>query len=113
MQLESWLLDILVCPKCRSRLEARLEGIGPPELIHMICVPGRTGTLTVSRGEICKKVYLSAGRVVFATSNHAEDRLGETLVRSGMIGYREYEEASRLLGNGKRLGGILVELGSL
>ena len=28
MQLESWLLDILVCPKCRSRLEARPERSG-------------------------------------------------------------------------------------
>src|SRR5437867_5050872 len=94
-------------------LDGRLEGIDPPELIHRICLPARTGTLTLSRGELCKRVYVTAGRLVFATSNFAEDRLGETLLRAGMIGYREFEEASQLLGNGKRLGAILVELGYL
>ena len=97
----------------KSSFEGRLEGIGPPELIHKICLPGRTGILTLARGEICKKIYIKRGRLIFATSNSSDDRFGETLLRGGLISYRQFEEASRRLGSGKRLGAILVELGCL
>src|SRR5436309_7093470 len=95
----------------RFFLEGRFEGIGVPELIHRICLPRRTGTLTFARGEVCKNVYIKSGQLIFATSNWSEDRLGEMLLRAGIIAYREFEEASRCLGSGKRLGAILVELG--
>src|SRR5437867_4100 len=97
----------------RLFLEGRLEGLGFPELVHMICRPGRSGTLTLSRGELCKKIYIRNGQLIFATSNDSEDRLGETLLRSGVIGYRHYVEGSCQLGSGKRLGAVLVELGHL
>src|SRR5438093_4798751 len=97
----------------RLFLEGRLEGISVPDLIHAICLPGRTGILTLSRGEISKSVYVQDGHLVFATSNVAEERLGETLLRDGVIGFQELEEAIGYLGGGKRLGSILVELGHL
>ena len=55
----------------RLFLEGRLEGLGVPDLIHAICLPGRTGILTLSRGEISKSVYVQDGHLVFATSNVA------------------------------------------
>src|SRR5258708_5558305 len=97
----------------RLFLEGRLEGVNIPDLIHAICLPGRTGLLTLTHGEIAKTIYIRKGQLIFATSNLMEERLGETLIRSGAIGYRQLEEAVDRLGGGKRLGTILVELGHL
>ena len=97
----------------RLFLEGRLEGLGVPDLIHAICLPKRTGTLTFSRGEVSKTIYIDKGQLVFAASSMAEDRLGETLLRDGVIGYEQLEKANSFMGGGKRLGGILVELGYL
>lgn len=97
----------------RLFLEGRLEGLGVPDLIHAICLPRRTGILTLSRAEISKTIYIKNGQLVFAASNVAEDRLGETLLRDGVIGYGQLETAIGYMGGGKRLGSILVELGYL
>src|SRR5712691_741282 len=97
----------------RLFLEGRLEGVSVPDLIHAICMPRRTGTLTFSRGEISKTLYVKEGQLIFASSTVPEERLGETLLRSGAIGYEQLEKAIEFLGTGKRLGGILVELGYL
>ncbi len=97
----------------RLFIEGRLEGVSVPDLIHAICLPGKTGLLTLSHGEISKTVYIQKGQLIFASSNQPDERLGETLLRSGAIGYAQLEEAVALLGGGKRLGAILVELGHL
>ena len=97
----------------RLFLEGRLEGLGVPDLVHAICLPRRTGTLTLSRAEVSKTIYIKNGQLVFAASNVAEDRLGETLLRDGVIGYAQLETAIGYMGGGKRLGSILVELGYL
>ena len=97
----------------RLFLEGRLEGLSVPDLIHAICLPRRTGTLTISRAEVSKTIYIKNGQLVFAASNVAEDRLGETLLRDGVIGYTQLETAISYMGAGKRLGSILVELGYL
>lgn len=97
----------------RLFLEGRLEGVSVPDLIYAVCRPGKTGLLTLSRGEVTKTVYIQKGQLTFASSNIAEERLGETLLRSGAIGCRQLEEAVARLGGGKRLGAILVESGAL
>lgn len=97
----------------RLFLEGRLEGLGVPDLIHAICLPRSTGILTLSRVEVSKTIYIKNGQLVFAASNVAEDRLGETLLRDGVIGYAQLETAISYMGGGKRLGSILVELGYL
>jgi hypothetical protein len=94
-------------------LEGRLEGASVPDLVHAICVPGRTGLLRLTQGAITKDIYVRKGQLIFAASNLTEERLGETLLRSGVIGYRQHDEAVARLGRGKRLGTILVELGHL
>ena len=60
-----------------------------------------------------KALYVKDGRVVFASSNLPNDRLGEILIRDGKITVEEYEASIRAIHKGKRQGKALVEMGAL
>lgn len=84
-----------------------------PALVRPLVAAGRTGVLRVTRGAVAKSVYVSEGRLIFATSNDPDDRLGEMLLRKGRISYRALEDSVREMGNGKRQGTVLVEQGAI
>jgi len=84
-----------------------------PELLRSILGSGETGVLTFRKGELRKSVFLHMGRVTYARSSDPDERLGEDLLLGGRITVRQYLEASKLVGPGRRLGTILVELGAL
>lgn len=73
----------------------------------------QSGALVVRAGEITKNVYLDSGSVVFASSNDRNDRLGEMLIRRGVISLNDYLLASEKVMPGKRFGTILVDMGIL
>jgi Domain of unknown function (DUF4388) len=73
----------------------------------------KTGPLRLSRGKAAKTLYLSDGRLIFATSTDPDDRLGEMLLRKGLISYRSLEESVRAIKAGKRQGTLLVESGAI
>ena len=70
-----------------------------------------TALVTLSRDGIHKTVYVQEGRIVFASSTDADDRLGECMLAEGTIGVDQYAQSSELIKPGKRQGTILVELG--
>src|SRR5204863_6058548 len=74
---------------------------------------GFGGTLAVWHAGVVKTVDFQRGRVVFARSNNPDDRLGEFLLRKGVVSLRQYLESSRLIGPGKRQGAVLCELGAI
>lgn len=86
--------------------------IGPmtfPALIHDLCAERHTGVLTLRDGASEKSIYIEKGRVVFATSNEIEDRLGSLLIRRGVLTLRDLEDSSYVsIATGQRLGGVLV-----
>ena len=84
-----------------------------PALVRPLVAGGRTGVLRLTRGTLAKTVYLSEGRLIFATSNDPDDRLGEMLLRKGRISYRAFEDSVRALNDGKRQGTMLVEHGAI
>lgn len=90
-----------------------LEAQSFPEILRPIVRARRTGVLRLTRGGLVKTVYVSEGRLIFATSNDPDDRLGEMLLRKGLISYRALEESVRGLSLGKRQGTILVESGAI
>jgi hypothetical protein len=94
-------------------LGGRLEGISPPDLVWSHWNHESTGVLEISRGPVTKTLYFKGGRIVFAASGDPNDRLGEMLLRQGKITLDQLEEALRRRGSGKRLGTLLVEVGSL
>jgi hypothetical protein len=91
----------------------RLEGISIPDLLWAFCQQERTGTLRVACGGNEKTVYFESGQIVFAASSHPDDRLGERLLRQGIITLDQLIDAVMQLHTGKRLGALLVEAGSL
>jgi hypothetical protein len=94
-------------------LRGRIEDTSVPELLRSVLGSGETGVLTFRRGEVTKSVFLHMGRVTYARSSNPDERLGEDLLLQGKITLRQYMEASKLIGPGRRLGTILVELGAL
>jgi uncharacterized protein DUF4388 len=84
-----------------------------PAVLRPLLREKKTGPLRVSRGKIGKTLYLSDGRLIFATSTDPDDRLGEMLLRKGLISYRSLEESVRAIKEGKRQGTLLVESGAI
>lgn len=94
-------------------LKGDLADLPLPDILQHLRLSRSTGVLGVSHGGAKKTLYVKAGRVVFATSNLPNDRLGEILLREGKIGVEEYEASIRAISRGKRQGKALVEMGAL
>ena len=94
-------------------LAGRLEGVSLPDLLWALRGRRKTGVLSLRRAEIEKSIYFDDGRIVFAASSDPDDRLGEMLLRQGVISLDQLEEALANLHHGKRLGTLLVEAGSM
>ncbi len=73
----------------------------------------KSGLLRYSWREHEKAVYLHRGEVVFASSNQRVDRLGECLLRAGVISLDQLREAERCFSPSERFGKVLVERGFL
>ncbi|PYQ20547.1 MAG: hypothetical protein DMF81_18275 [Acidobacteria bacterium] len=94
-------------------LRGDLAPAGLPALLRPLVRARKTGVLRCTRDRFAKTVYLSDGRLIFATSTDPDDRLGEMLLRKGLITYRALEESVRALEAGKRQGTLLVESGAI
>ena len=80
---------------------------------EMLAVYARraSGTLEVSAGEVAKGIFFRSGHVVFASSSLEADKLGETLIRQGRISRAEFAAAFRDVSKRRRLGQALVRAG--
>ena len=85
-----------------------------PDILQDLQQGRATGALVVRRSGAEKCIYVKNGQIVFATSTDMHDRLGEMLVKAGLLS-REHLEAARTLyrknAGIKKLGAILVENG--
>jgi|WetSurSiteA1Bulk_404760.scaffolds.fasta_scaffold01032_6 tetratricopeptide (TPR) repeat protein len=71
----------------------------------------KTGLLDIRQGKIIKRVYLSNGDIVYATSNREEDRFIEMLLRKGMITDDQYYQILHIAKQTeKSLGSVIEEL---
>ncbi len=68
-----------------------------------------SGRVRLTRRGSERRLSVLHGRLVFAHSTDPDDRLGELLLRRGRISLRQFREASRGVGPGRRLGTLLVE----
>ncbi|PYQ00180.1 MAG: hypothetical protein DMF82_22780 [Acidobacteria bacterium] len=90
-----------------------LSSSGLPQVLRPLVRAHKTGVLRCTRERIVKTVYISEGRLIFATSTDPDDRLGEMLMRKGLITYRALQESILSLQAGKRQGTLLVESGAI
>lgn len=84
-----------------------------PDLIQALHQRRWTGTMSLTHMGQVKSVMVQDGRLVFASSSSKDDRLGDLLLRRGRITLQQYLESSQAVGQGKRLGAVLVEQGAL
>ncbi len=94
-------------------LRGQLTQLALPEILQHLRLTNATGVLSLVSGGARKALYLKGGRVVFASSNLPNDRLGEILIREGKITVEEYEASIKAITKGKRQGKVLVEMGAL
>ena len=94
-------------------LKGQISELPVPEVLQHLRLTRSTGILTLVSGGARKALYLKDGRVVFASSNLPNDRLGEILLREGKITVEEYEASIKAITKGKRQGKVLVEMGAL
>jgi hypothetical protein len=90
-----------------------IETSSVPELLRSLLGSGETGVLTIRNGDATKTISIHDGRIVYATSNDVDERLGESLLMQGKLTVRQYLEASKLIRPDTRLGAILIDLGAL
>lgn len=85
-----------------------------PTVLRDHYVARKTGFLHFNREGERRSVFFSKGNIVHADTNVREERLGETLVRQGLLTDADLRRATGfVLRDKKRLGGVLVELGIL
>jgi tetratricopeptide (TPR) repeat protein len=86
------------------------EGV-VPDLLRGIYVGRRSGTLTLVRGQEQQSLRFRRGHIVNAHTNVLEDRLGEMLVRRGLLSEKDLARATEIVVRDKRrLGEVLAEL---
>ena len=94
-------------------LSADVRSFALADLLQLVHASAKSGFLYFEHGDCAKTVYLHAGEVVFATSNQRIDRLGDCLLRAGVISIEQQLEAARAYKPPSPFGRFLVELGFL
>lgn len=84
-----------------------------PTLLMSLYRDRETGVLALEEGGIRKALYIKDGQVVYATSSDPDDRLGESLLRRGLITLAQYEDASGQVLQGNKQGRALVDMGAI
>jgi tetratricopeptide (TPR) repeat protein len=89
------------------------EGV-VPGLLQEIYVGRRSGTLKLTRGEEHRSLRFRHGHLVNSHTNVAGERLGEVLVRRGLLSEADLARATEISArDGRRFGELLAELGLL
>ncbi|MBI2838921.1 MAG: DnaJ domain-containing protein [Acidobacteria bacterium] len=94
-------------------MQGQLEGLSLPETFRRILAEKMTGKLRIAAGPLEKCIFFRNGQIVFATSNHPQERLGEILFKEGKINAHDKDTASNFPMPGKKFGDTLVEMGKL
>jgi len=94
-------------------LRAELETLPLAALLEALHGAARSGLLHYEHRGHAKWIYLSRGEVVFAASNQRVDRLGECLLRAGVLTLEQLRDAERRFSPPERFGKVLVEHGFL
>jgi hypothetical protein len=100
-----WHLRVSLC--------ADVRGFALADLLGVMHGAGTAGLVHLRAGEHAKSIWLHRGEVVFASSNQRVDRLGECLIKAGVITLEQLREAERRFSPPDRFGKALVERGFL
>jgi hypothetical protein len=100
-----WDRDLVLCSDVRAFSLA--------DILHLLHASAKSGFLFFEHRDHAKSIFLHRGEVVFGASNQQVDRLGEVLLRVGVITPEQFREAKRGYTPTGQFGKILVERGYL
>jgi tetratricopeptide (TPR) repeat protein len=86
-----------------------------PDVIQLLFLGRRTGCLAVTDRQRFGSIYFEDGWIVYATIVNRRDRIGDILLRAGLVTREQLDEALAMqqVARGRRLGEILVSLGAV
>ncbi|HYW49617.1 MAG TPA: DUF4388 domain-containing protein [Gemmatimonadaceae bacterium] len=84
-----------------------------PDVLQLLALGQKTGCLSIVDGTNFGSVFFQHGKIAFAAIVNRRDRLGDSLVKRGLITRDSLEEALReqVRNPAKRVGELLIELG--
>ncbi|MDX2184470.1 MAG: DUF4388 domain-containing protein [Gemmatimonadaceae bacterium] len=96
-------------------IKGSLREASLPDVLQLLSMGKKTGCLSVSHKNNFGYIYFDKGRISFAAIVNRRDRLGDILVKSGVITHEQLEETIALQSKSRdmRLGDLLVERGLL
>lgn len=94
-------------------LSADVSSFPLADILSTIHSAGKSGFVYFRHADHEKSVYLHRGEVVFASSNQTIDRIGECMLRSGLITLEQLRDAERAFSPPGRFGRVLVQRGVL
>lgn len=96
-------------------MEGSLADVGLADVCQLLAMGRKTGCLSVTDRSSFGYVYFSEGRIIYASVLNRPDRLGELLVKNGVITRETLSAAMEAQARqpGRRLGWILTDMGAL
>ena len=96
-------------------IRGSLKEASLPDVLQLLSMGKKTGCLSVTHKNNFGYIYFDKGRICYALIVNRRDRLGDMLMKSGVISMEQLNAAIELQGKrrDKRLGELLVEQGAL
>ncbi len=96
-------------------IRGSLKEASLPDVLQLLAMGKKTGCLSVTHRNSFGYVYFEKGRICYASIVNRRDRLGDMLVKSGIVTQARLEASVALQDRrrDKRLGELLVEQGAL
>lgn len=96
-------------------IKGSLREAGLPDVLQLLAMGGKTGCLSVTDRSHFGYIYFERGRITYAAIVNRRDRLGDLLVKNGLITHEDLAAAidEQAAHPDRRLGEILVERGKI
>ena len=92
-------------------LEGSLKVFEPSAVLQWLNLAETTGELELSVWNNSATIFFEEGHVTFASIANRPIKLGEYLVKEGLLGQKELDRALKKKGRKMRIGDVLVEMG--
>jgi tetratricopeptide (TPR) repeat protein len=96
-------------------IKGSLKEASLPDVLQLLSMGQKTGCLSVAERNNFGYIYFDIGQIVYASIVNRRDRLGDILVKNGLITAEQLHTAIEAQGHrrDKRLGELLVEMAAL
>jgi tetratricopeptide (TPR) repeat protein len=96
-------------------IKGSLKEASLPDVLQLLSMGQKTGCLSIAERNNFGYIYFETGQIVYASIVNRRDRLGDILVKNGLVTPEQLQSAVEAQGHrrDKRLGELLVEMNAL